>query len=154
MKSRATASALTPDINPPQKNPQSSWQSCLSLCVLCCPLQDEDGDSGLASTPLDQTAMAHPVAERLDTLMSTLLAYIKDMCHQNGKGSRWTPPHWISYAPWFLIDTQMSVTAFWLDVLNEESQSPIETIMFFYLMYFTLTALKHLYTLVLTLMLP
>ncbi|XP_071765957.1 RNA polymerase I-specific transcription initiation factor RRN3 [Centroberyx gerrardi] len=38
--------------------------------------------------PADKTsrigAMTHPVAERLDTLMAVLLAYIKDVCHVNG----------------------------------------------------------------------
>lgn len=63
--------------NAEQKSLEASQDDCLFD-------MDEDGDSGLASTPLDRTAMAHPVAERLDTLMSTLLAYIKDMCHQNG----------------------------------------------------------------------
>ncbi len=36
----------------------------------------------------DQTSrtavMAHPVAERLDTLMAVVMAYIKDVCHVNG----------------------------------------------------------------------
>lgn len=27
---------------------------------------------------------AHPVAERLDALMAVLMAYIKDVCHENG----------------------------------------------------------------------
>uniref|UniRef100_A0A7N5ZT60 RRN3 homolog, RNA polymerase I transcription factor n=1 Tax=Anabas testudineus TaxID=64144 RepID=A0A7N5ZT60_ANATE len=30
------------------------------------------------------TVMAHPVAERLDTLMAVLMAYIKDVCHVDG----------------------------------------------------------------------
>lgn len=29
-------------------------------------------------------AMAHPVAERLDSLMVVLLAYIRDVCHVDG----------------------------------------------------------------------
>lgn len=31
--------------------------------------------------------MAHPVAERLDTLMIILFSYIKDLCHVDGKTS-------------------------------------------------------------------
>lgn len=45
---------------------------------------DEDQESGMSSAPPQTLAMAHPVAERLDQLMSVLLAYIKDVCHQNG----------------------------------------------------------------------
>uniref|UniRef100_A0A672QB49 RRN3 homolog, RNA polymerase I transcription factor n=1 Tax=Sinocyclocheilus grahami TaxID=75366 RepID=A0A672QB49_SINGR len=32
----------------------------------------------------DASVMVHPVAERLDTMMTVLLAYIKDICHVNG----------------------------------------------------------------------
>uniref|UniRef100_A0A671MFH0 RNA polymerase I-specific transcription initiation factor RRN3-like n=1 Tax=Sinocyclocheilus anshuiensis TaxID=1608454 RepID=A0A671MFH0_9TELE len=32
----------------------------------------------------DGAVMVHPVAERLDTMMTVLLAYIKDICHVNG----------------------------------------------------------------------
>ncbi|KAM7372520.1 hypothetical protein PAMP_009682 [Pampus punctatissimus] len=44
-------------------------------------LDDEDMSS---DHPSRTAVMAHPVAERLDTLMSVLLAYIKDVCHVNG----------------------------------------------------------------------
>ncbi|XP_077069211.1 RNA polymerase I-specific transcription initiation factor RRN3 [Siphateles boraxobius] len=44
---------------------------------------DEEEDSPLNSTP-DGAVMVHPMAERLDTMMTILLAYIKDMCHVNG----------------------------------------------------------------------
>lgn len=61
-----------------------SPSSCLySLCVyvsvfLC---QDEDMSAELPS----RTAVtAHPVAERLDTLMAVMMAYVKDVCHVNG----------------------------------------------------------------------
>lgn len=42
---------------------------------------DEDDD---AAPEKDSSAMFHPVAERLDTLMLVLLAYIKDITHTNG----------------------------------------------------------------------
>uniref|UniRef100_A0A4W4FZU7 RRN3 homolog, RNA polymerase I transcription factor n=1 Tax=Electrophorus electricus TaxID=8005 RepID=A0A4W4FZU7_ELEEL len=48
---------------------------------------DEDEDSAVTSpTGLHSSAMLHPVAERLDTLMGVLLAFVKDMCHVNGEG--------------------------------------------------------------------
>uniref|UniRef100_A0A7N8YPT0 RRN3 homolog, RNA polymerase I transcription factor n=1 Tax=Mastacembelus armatus TaxID=205130 RepID=A0A7N8YPT0_9TELE len=37
-----------------------------------------------ADQPSRTAVMAHPVAERLDTLMAVLMAYIKDFCHVNG----------------------------------------------------------------------
>ncbi|XP_066545432.1 RNA polymerase I-specific transcription initiation factor RRN3 [Amia ocellicauda] len=46
-----------------------------------------DEDQSLAPDPSFQDggeAMAHPVAERLDTLMAVLMAYIKDVCFVNG----------------------------------------------------------------------
>ncbi|XP_077411765.1 RNA polymerase I-specific transcription initiation factor RRN3 [Vanacampus margaritifer] len=42
---------------------------------------DEDLPTG---QPPNLRDMAHPVAERLDSLMTILLAYIKDVCHVNG----------------------------------------------------------------------
>ena len=39
-----------------------------------------------ADAPPRPSVMAHPVADRLDTLMAVLLAYIKDVCHVNGNG--------------------------------------------------------------------
>uniref|UniRef100_A0A4W4FZV7 RRN3 homolog, RNA polymerase I transcription factor n=1 Tax=Electrophorus electricus TaxID=8005 RepID=A0A4W4FZV7_ELEEL len=48
-------------------------------------LFDMDEDSAVTSpTGLHSSAMLHPVAERLDTLMGVLLAFVKDMCHVNG----------------------------------------------------------------------
>uniref|UniRef100_A0A673IQV3 RRN3 homolog, RNA polymerase I transcription factor n=1 Tax=Sinocyclocheilus rhinocerous TaxID=307959 RepID=A0A673IQV3_9TELE len=41
-------------------------------------------DSPLDSSRPDRAVMVHPVAERLDTMMTVLLAYIKDICHVNG----------------------------------------------------------------------
>uniref|UniRef100_A0A4W4FXF6 RRN3 homolog, RNA polymerase I transcription factor n=1 Tax=Electrophorus electricus TaxID=8005 RepID=A0A4W4FXF6_ELEEL len=50
-----------------------------------CSHHDEDEDSAVTSpTGLHSSAMLHPVAERLDTLMGVLLAFVKDMCHVNG----------------------------------------------------------------------
>uniref|UniRef100_A0A8C7P3W3 RRN3 homolog, RNA polymerase I transcription factor n=1 Tax=Oncorhynchus mykiss TaxID=8022 RepID=A0A8C7P3W3_ONCMY len=43
---------------------------------------DEDVCS-VKSSPAGTNVMVHPVAERLDTLMVVLLAFIKDMCHVN-----------------------------------------------------------------------
>ncbi|XP_076852234.1 RNA polymerase I-specific transcription initiation factor RRN3 [Brachyhypopomus gauderio] len=46
---------------------------------------DEDEDLAMnSSAGMDSSLMVHPVAERLDTLMGVLLAFIKDMCHVNG----------------------------------------------------------------------
>ncbi|XP_037648195.1 RNA polymerase I-specific transcription initiation factor RRN3 [Sebastes umbrosus] len=42
---------------------------------------DEDMSADQPSRP---AVMAHPVADRLDTLMAVLMAYIKDVCHVNG----------------------------------------------------------------------
>lgn len=38
-----------------------------------------------ADEPTRTTVMAHPVAERLDTLMAVLMAYIKDVCYVDGR---------------------------------------------------------------------
>ncbi|KAA0705557.1 RNA polymerase I-specific transcription initiation factor RRN3 [Triplophysa tibetana] len=46
---------------------------------------DEEEDFPLdLSRPVDEAEMTHPVAERLDTLMTVLLAYIRDICHVDG----------------------------------------------------------------------
>lgn len=37
-----------------------------------------------ADPPCRTTAMAHPVAERLDTVMVVLMAYIREVCHDSG----------------------------------------------------------------------
>uniref|UniRef100_A0A3P8PJK0 RRN3 homolog, RNA polymerase I transcription factor n=1 Tax=Astatotilapia calliptera TaxID=8154 RepID=A0A3P8PJK0_ASTCA len=46
-------------------------------------LFDMDEDVS-ADEPTRTTVMAHPVAERLDTLMAVLMAYIKDVCYVDG----------------------------------------------------------------------
>uniref|UniRef100_A0A8C4GWT0 RRN3 homolog, RNA polymerase I transcription factor n=1 Tax=Dicentrarchus labrax TaxID=13489 RepID=A0A8C4GWT0_DICLA len=46
-------------------------------------LFDMDEDMS-ADHPSTTAVMAHPVAERLDTLMAVLMAYVKDVCHVNG----------------------------------------------------------------------
>lgn len=52
---------------------------CLCVCVLFT--QDEDMPTADApSAPVT----AHPVAERLDSLMVVLMAYVKDASHLNG----------------------------------------------------------------------
>lgn len=43
-----------------------------------------DMDEDVSADHPSRTVMAHPVAERLDSLMAVLLAYIKDVCHLNG----------------------------------------------------------------------
>ncbi|XP_042248688.1 RNA polymerase I-specific transcription initiation factor RRN3 [Thunnus maccoyii] len=43
-----------------------------------------DMDEDVPAAHPSRTVMAHPVAERLDSLMAVLLAYIKDVCHLNG----------------------------------------------------------------------
>uniref|UniRef100_UPI0037E94A8E RNA polymerase I-specific transcription initiation factor RRN3 isoform X1 n=2 Tax=Semicossyphus pulcher TaxID=241346 RepID=UPI0037E94A8E len=44
-----------------------------------------DMDEDVSAEPLSRVAvMAHPVAERLDSLMAVLLAYVKDVCNVNG----------------------------------------------------------------------
>ncbi|XP_059203952.1 RNA polymerase I-specific transcription initiation factor RRN3 [Centropristis striata] len=45
-------------------------------------LFDMDEDLS-ADLPSRSSVMAHPVADRLDTLMAVLMAYIKDVCHVN-----------------------------------------------------------------------
>ncbi|XP_072337912.1 RNA polymerase I-specific transcription initiation factor RRN3 [Scyliorhinus torazame] len=46
---------------------------------------DEDEEKQQAHSALPNDMMAHPMAERLDILMSVLLAYIKDVCYVNGE---------------------------------------------------------------------
>lgn len=46
--------------------------------------QEEEGLFDMDEDQPSRTDMTHPVAERLDTLMIVLLAYIKDVCHDNG----------------------------------------------------------------------
>ncbi|XP_031726951.1 RNA polymerase I-specific transcription initiation factor RRN3 isoform X2 [Anarrhichthys ocellatus] len=46
-------------------------------------LFDMDEDMS-ADHPSRAAVMAHPVADRLDTLMAVLMAYIKDVCHVDG----------------------------------------------------------------------
>lgn len=50
------------------------------VCV-CLPSQDEDMPTAHAPCAL---VTAHPVAERLDSLMVVLMAYVKDVCYLNG----------------------------------------------------------------------
>ncbi|XP_077629381.1 RNA polymerase I-specific transcription initiation factor RRN3 [Crocuta crocuta] len=47
--------------------------------------EDEDPDRETKADPQRLDCMAHPVAERLDVLLSLLLSYIKDVCHVDGK---------------------------------------------------------------------
>uniref|UniRef100_A0A3Q3WJR7 Uncharacterized protein n=1 Tax=Mola mola TaxID=94237 RepID=A0A3Q3WJR7_MOLML len=54
---------------------------CVCVCICVCAYQDEDIP---ADHPSRTAVTAHPVAERLDTLMAVLMAYVKDVCYQNG----------------------------------------------------------------------
>ncbi|XP_068100881.1 RNA polymerase I-specific transcription initiation factor RRN3 [Hyperolius riggenbachi] len=45
---------------------------------------DEDEDPEQRSAPVPADTMAHPAAERLDTALSVVFAYIRDMCFLNG----------------------------------------------------------------------
>ncbi|XP_039089567.1 RNA polymerase I-specific transcription initiation factor RRN3 [Hyaena hyaena] len=47
--------------------------------------EDEDPDRETKAEPQRLDCMAHPVAERLDVLLSLLLSYIKDVCRVDGK---------------------------------------------------------------------
>ncbi|KAI1883874.1 hypothetical protein AGOR_G00220580 [Albula goreensis] len=47
-------------------------------------MDEDEGSETRASGPAGGAVMAHPTAERLDTLMGVLLAYIKDTCYVNG----------------------------------------------------------------------
>uniref|UniRef100_A0A672Z378 RRN3 homolog, RNA polymerase I transcription factor n=1 Tax=Sphaeramia orbicularis TaxID=375764 RepID=A0A672Z378_9TELE len=51
--------------------------------------QEEEGlfdmDEDVSGDQPSRTGMTHPMAERLDSLMVVLLAYIRDVCHDNGK---------------------------------------------------------------------
>ncbi|XP_034878210.1 RNA polymerase I-specific transcription initiation factor RRN3 [Mirounga angustirostris] len=46
---------------------------------------DEDEDTDAKADPQRLDHMVHPVAERLDILLSLLLSYIKDVCYVDGK---------------------------------------------------------------------
>lgn len=39
----------------------------------------------MPANPSTMAVTSHSVAERLDTLMAVLMAYVKDICHVNGK---------------------------------------------------------------------
>lgn len=56
------------------------------LNVVSCRQEDDgDGDAALKGPQAAGGLMVHPVAERLDTLMGVLLAFIKDVSHVNGE---------------------------------------------------------------------
>lgn len=55
--------------------------ACVLTCLRVILVQDEDMS---ADNPSRTAVTAHPVAERLDTLMAVVLAYVKDICHLNG----------------------------------------------------------------------
>ncbi|XP_035254702.1 RNA polymerase I-specific transcription initiation factor RRN3 [Anguilla anguilla] len=47
-------------------------------------MDEDDGPEAKSSEAAGGAVMAHPVADRLDTLMAVLLSYIKDVCYVNG----------------------------------------------------------------------
>ncbi|XP_036408608.1 RNA polymerase I-specific transcription initiation factor RRN3 [Megalops cyprinoides] len=47
-------------------------------------MDEDEGPQTKSSMTAEGAVMAHPVAERLDTLMGVLFAYIKDICYVNG----------------------------------------------------------------------
>ncbi|KAM6155469.1 RNA polymerase I-specific transcription initiation factor RRN3 isoform 2-T2 [Rhynchocyon petersi] len=47
--------------------------------------EDEEAKSEARADPIQLGHMVHPVAERLDILLSLLLSYIKDVCYVDGK---------------------------------------------------------------------
>ncbi|XP_023677431.1 RNA polymerase I-specific transcription initiation factor RRN3 isoform X2 [Paramormyrops kingsleyae] len=47
-------------------------------------MEDEEGTPRAPPAAVEHSAMAHPVAEQLDMLMCVMLAYVKDVCHENG----------------------------------------------------------------------
>lgn len=51
------------------------------MCVFVLLSKDEDMPTADAPSAL---VTAHPVAERLDSLMVVLMAYVKDVSHLNG----------------------------------------------------------------------
>ncbi|XP_051905620.1 RNA polymerase I-specific transcription initiation factor RRN3 [Hippocampus zosterae] len=73
-------SASRSDIEEAEENLSQSQQAgnCTEEALFD---MDEDLPTG---QPPSLGVMAHPVAERLDSLMTMLLAYIKDLCHVNG----------------------------------------------------------------------
>jgi RNA polymerase I-specific transcription initiation factor RRN3 len=46
--------------------------------------EDEENEHETKADPERLCQMAHPVAERLDILLSMLLSYIKDVCYVDG----------------------------------------------------------------------
>ncbi|XP_066499060.1 RNA polymerase I-specific transcription initiation factor RRN3 [Hoplias malabaricus] len=77
---------LTLDVSAPRceiEEAESSGQQNESSQEDCLFDMDDD-DSELKDSQTVDRGMVHPVAERLDTLMVVLLAFIKDMCHVNG----------------------------------------------------------------------
>lgn len=47
-------------------------------------MDEDDGPEAKSSEAAGGAVMAHPVADRLDTLMAVLLSYVKDVCYVNG----------------------------------------------------------------------
>lgn len=78
---------LTLDVSAPRseiEEVESSGQHNQSGEDFLFDMDDDDDTLLKSSQPVDGRPMLHPVADRLDTLMSVLLAFIKDMCHVNG----------------------------------------------------------------------
>lgn len=56
------------------------------MAIFTLSLKDEDEvpETETKADPERFNQMAHPVAERLDILLSLLLSYIKDVCYVDG----------------------------------------------------------------------
>lgn len=56
----------------------------MSVCPLSSKDEDEDTERDAKADPQGLDHMVHPVAERLDILLSLLLSYLKDICFVDG----------------------------------------------------------------------
>lgn len=60
------------------------YKSC--MCHFIYQEEDEDRKGNKVVSP-SLERMAHPLAERLDILMTILFSYIKDVCHVDGENT-------------------------------------------------------------------
>lgn len=59
----------------------------MSIFILSPKDEDEVTEHETKADPERLNQMVHPVAERLDILLSLLLSYIKDVCYVDGNNS-------------------------------------------------------------------
>lgn len=60
------------------------WVFITSVFTLPSKDEDEEADHETKADPGRLDQMVHPMAERLDILLSLLLSYIKDVCYVDG----------------------------------------------------------------------